>query len=241
MPVKQYRSAVIALVAGVILNVAIAWLVAETGPLNGKELEVESKRWPIRVPANWARAPDLSSQSRTIGSTFVYYLGFEDDDHSRPSAWLNSGVFSLREQRSGWPFRALTQYEGFTSGKGRFDVLDLGQIYTGVALLREPNRTSYGIFGLQPIMPLWPGFIGNTFLYGSIPWLLMFALTATKRRRRARRGLCIACAYPIAGVNICPECGNAHPAASGLHALDRQTLSLPMSQSDGDEPDGTSA
>ncbi len=64
---------------------------------------------------------------------------------------------------------------------------------------------SYRIVGWRPI---WPGFAINTLFYAAILWLLIAALFALRRRRRIKRGLCPACAYPIGESDICTECGD---------------------------------
>src|SRR5262245_36915851 len=48
-----------------------------------------------------------------------------------------------------------------------------------------------------PLMPLWPGFAINTVFYAAILWLLFAFPFALRRRRRIKRGLCPACAYPV--------------------------------------------
>ena len=60
-----------------------------------------------------------------------------------------------------------------------------------------------------PLHPLWPGFAINTMFYAAILWLPFAALGRIRRRRRIKRGLCPACAYPIRGgsSDVCTECG----------------------------------
>jgi hypothetical protein len=58
-----------------------------------------------------------------------------------------------------------------------------------------------------PYLPLWPGIAINTIFYALILWLLFFAPFAWRRRRRLKRGLCPACAYPVGGSPVCTECG----------------------------------
>jgi hypothetical protein len=58
-----------------------------------------------------------------------------------------------------------------------------------------------------PFRPLWPGFAINTVFYAVILWLLFAAPIALRRRRRIKRGLCPACAYPIGESDVCTECG----------------------------------
>jgi hypothetical protein len=54
---------------------------------------------------------------------------------------------------------------------------------------------------------IWPGFAINTLFYAGILWLLFAAPIALRRRRRIKRGLCPACAYPVGTSNKCTECG----------------------------------
>jgi hypothetical protein len=54
---------------------------------------------------------------------------------------------------------------------------------------------------------LWPGFAINTLFYAAMLWLLFAAPFALRRRRRIKRGLCPACAYPVGASDLCTECG----------------------------------
>ena len=61
-----------------------------------------------------------------------------------------------------------------------------------------------------PLWLIWPGFAINTMFYAAIlagGWLLFAAPLALRRRRRIKRGLCPACAYPIGSSDNCTECG----------------------------------
>jgi hypothetical protein len=61
-----------------------------------------------------------------------------------------------------------------------------------------------------PLIPILPGFAINTVFYAVIlwgGWLLFAAPFALRRRRRMRRGLCPACAYPVGDSPVCTECG----------------------------------
>ncbi|MCI0362376.1 MAG: hypothetical protein L0219_00750 [Phycisphaerales bacterium] len=68
------------------------------------------------------------------------------------------------------------------------------------------------------MLPIWPGFAINTIFYAAIlwgGWLLFAAPGLVRRRRRIKRGLCPACAYPIGASATCTECGKAIPSPSG--------------------------
>ncbi|MCI0629558.1 MAG: hypothetical protein L0Y44_02760 [Phycisphaerales bacterium] len=58
-----------------------------------------------------------------------------------------------------------------------------------------------------PRRPLWPGFAINTIFCAAILWLLFATPGFIRRRRRIKRGLCPACAYPIGASETCTECG----------------------------------
>lgn len=47
--------------------------------------------------------------------------------------------------------------------------------------------------------------------------LLLAVWAVTRRRSRARRGLCPSCAYPIGTSDVCTECGAAVETDGGEH------------------------
>ena len=51
------------------------------------------------------------------------------------------------------------------------------------------------------------GFAFNTLFYAAILWLLFAGPFALRRWRRIKRGLCLACAYPVGTSAVCTECG----------------------------------
>jgi hypothetical protein len=62
---------------------------------------------------------------------------------------------------------------------------------------------------------IWPGFAINSLFYAGILWLLFAAPFALRRRRRIKRGLCPACAYPVGDSEVCTECGKPVAVQSG--------------------------
>ncbi len=67
----------------------------------------------------------------------------------------------------------------------------------------------------HPIVPIWPGIVHDSamllasFAFLSGFWFVPARFRATRRTRRAARGLCPGCAYDLARLtaSICPECG----------------------------------
>jgi hypothetical protein len=105
---------------------------------------------------------------------------------------------------AGWPMRSLS---------GLRYLHDRSTVRAHDALLLE--RTTWtGERMVFPHRPIWPGFAINTLFYAGILWLAwggFAAPFALRRRRRIKRGLCPACAYPVGESDVCTECGAAVP------------------------------
>jgi hypothetical protein len=56
---------------------------------------------------------------------------------------------------------------------------------------------------------LWPGFLGNTLVYGGLVAALVLGARSSRRSLRRRSGRCPACGYDLSGNPgaVCPECG----------------------------------
>jgi len=115
------------------------------------------------------------------------------------------------QYRAGWPLRALY-------GECRSTAKSPGQFLEAVAsravayqyryAWRPKNRTTYPLdYRALPLRPVWPGFAINTIFYAAILWLLFAVPGWARRRLRARRGQCPACAYPVGSSTVCTECG----------------------------------
>ena len=125
-----------------------------------------------------------------------------DIDHDprpgRARAWLQRHGDQVFVFAIGWPFRA---------AEGQL------QTSTGGIRTREIGLLHFRAFGgywTLPYLPLWPGLLGNTLFYAILIFAPIAVLRRRTLRRRARRGLCLACAYELGeGVEACPECGLA--------------------------------
>jgi hypothetical protein len=73
--------------------------------------------------------------------------------------------------------------------------------------------------------PLWPGFAINALFYAAVLWLLFAAPFALRRRRRIKRGLCPACAYPVGASDACTECGKPLPRLKSCNHAPHGNLS----------------
>ncbi len=127
-----------------------------------------------------------------------------------------SEEFWLIERQTGWPFRAMANYYAATivpdeqSPIGSSHVpLSLNRYHSGLEVRHHPFGLTAANYASLPFVPLWPGFIANTALYGFGLFLLLSGPAVLRRHRRTRHGLCVECAYPTTGLNRCPECGTA--------------------------------
>ncbi|MFO0856258.1 MAG: hypothetical protein U0640_02735 [Phycisphaerales bacterium] len=73
-----------------------------------------------------------------------------------------------------------------------------------------------------PLIPIWRGFLINTFLY-TLAWVVAIkgisgAIREYQRFHRLQRGLCVNCRYDLKGTPVdvpCPECGATHEGSAG--------------------------
>jgi len=64
-------------------------------------------------------------------------------------------------------------------------------------------------FFALPYRVIVTGFALDTLFYAAMVWMLYATPMWLRRRRRIRRGLCPACAYPIGSSDVCTECGQS--------------------------------
>ena len=202
-----YRSAVrrrlltiaIFLLAGAVLNVAVAWGVARWSrslemtmrlQFIDQEASFESTSTPSawrldNVPESWPDKPKFEVTARTRWFMFTSQISRWDDKFS---------TVNLLELRIGVPTKSLACY--------RLGNNEFGRTWP------YPWRHAWGRDYPLPLRPIWPAFAINTLFYATILWLLLPGPFALRRLIRQRRGLCPACGYDLRhGPEACPECG----------------------------------
>ncbi len=63
-----------------------------------------------------------------------------------------------------------------------------------------------------PLIPVWPGVVVNSVLFGAAWYGLLLIPASLRRGRRRRRGACVECGYDRRGIApeaACPECGTS--------------------------------
>ncbi len=176
------------LLAGALVNVAVAWACAAFIPLWSEVGHDCTYGGVLVVPLENLPAPSGQDPSDLGGSAFE--------------------VVQWTLFRAGLPVRSLTGHiaertllAATTSPTGR-------QPATYSGLWSLPRRIGPGLPHV-PLIPVWPGFAVNTLFYAVVLWLLIPGPFVLRRFIRVKRGLCPACAYPRGEADVCSECGKA--------------------------------
>ena len=197
---------VVFLLAGAVVNVAVAWGCA-WWPRDAGWWGESVDQDPSPIDITW-----WNKHVFPLYGTELLHL-FETRDLGVDWRILRGPYFALRAEcaihvSSGWPARSMSgeTWEAWVFGQ------------------RQPSESSNRLAmfvgvgewpGLMPLRPVWPGFAINTAFYAAILWLIIpgpFALRRLIRRQiRRRRGLCPKCAYPMGESAVCSECGNKLP------------------------------
>jgi hypothetical protein len=173
------------LVAGAIVNIAVAWTCAlRPDPSVGRVKSVSDLAWPEGVSEAWQPPPTHYGEQVRFGRSRVTWMGMDND-----------GLRVLTRIGCGWPLVAMRCSRGS----------DGGPLFWVDAMEINAAGLSAAWAGV-PLRPVWPGFAVNTLFYAAILWL-PFGAFALRRRRRIKRGLCPKCAYPVGTSDKCTECG----------------------------------
>ncbi len=210
------RRIVMVLGVGAVITVLVAWYrpvdrsaAALARGIRVAQFAPTGTPWPIRVPSDWPEVPAFRDFERNRWEESASFSGMLNGPDPQATPQFVHWWYSVDVQRSGWPSRALVRYDGQAGPLLQPSELDLGVLRHGLSLPPSLRSPAIGTTKPLPLMPLWPGFAINTIFYGTWIFALMVGFAAIKRRRRFKRGLCVQCAYPLTGGELCPECGHA--------------------------------
>ena len=222
--------AAIFLLAGAVVNVAVAWGCATWIDLPYEESRVESggsmkgpshrmwgigtlrRRGAFRVYSSWH---DLGSPGGSSGPGLPSgpaaplvpkWAPFLAPTYEPPIPAHHSYFADAR----GWP--RLSMWSGLRRSMrppGALPSVSTLGIALDPELIAPYNPEK---LRLLPLRPLPMGFAINTAFYAAVLWLLIPGPFVLRRFIRIRRGLCPACAYPMGESAVCSECGKALPA-----------------------------
>jgi len=196
---------VIFLLAGAIVNVAVAWWCGGLLLVNYPVAIHDEKRadpdlvqplWDRHRESGWPVAPD---------GMFIFELGGGFTLLTAESGSTRVGgppTVIVSEGRCGWPMRSMKYDFWGTSVAGGHYGSTLPAVGVMRPLLRDP-----GFFVPVGVIPV--GFVIDSIVYAVVLWLLICGAFVLRRVIRVRRGLCPACAYPRGEAAVCSECGKA--------------------------------
>jgi hypothetical protein len=165
-------------------------------------------RWPEPPPAEWPVQPD--SSNRVSG---VWGAQVEGAAHNlnklAETRRLDPTVIVhwMSRWEYGVPFRSMSRIAMSTQAGRTITPTPLSIWRAGV---RTPAWFQDGLAAREfvPIKPIWWALLANWLIFAGLVWGAAAAISALRRARRRRRGVCEGCGYAMAGLAKCPECGH---------------------------------
>lgn len=162
---------------------------------------VHSPAFDARSYRQWSELAHLAGTPPL--DAHAYVAVDRDPRPRRARRWLERGGREVTVGEAGWPLRAAewqhraSPFQGGRSA-GATTAHNVGAWHVPAVHGEWPI----------PYLPLWPGLLGNTLFYAALMLTPLALWRYRKLRRRAWRGMCVACGYELGeGVGACPECG----------------------------------
>ncbi len=212
---RRLLIAAVFLLAGAVVNVAVAWGLAACLDIDGGYETVQTVRhWHVYrqekpglvlvISQRFARTPDDLLSHPLLPRNWLRGMKHRPDEPVYGLVPYFTGV------AWGWPCKALWHdWETVTVPQVNRNLKNAIPLPSTIVFSRLDRVYSWPR-GL-PLRFVVPGFAVNTLLYATVFWLLICGPFALRRVIRVRRGLCPACAYPMGESDVCSECGKALP------------------------------
>ena len=220
----QVRRLSVALLVGVMVTVALAWLAmflptgsqwygpAATEQLGLAKTSDAARIWQIDRGRNaWhvvVRYWHMQISGRSIMMSSEDFEGRRFDPATLPGVFRPESLDELHMMawyhRTGWPFGAWS-----CSVHWKTQIRNEDIIYTVRGGVQLPRDAGFNPRAL-PLMPAWPGFVGDVLVWGGVWWMIGWGVRASRLRWRAKRDRCPCCGYSRSGLapgSRCPECG----------------------------------
>lgn len=190
-------------IANVLLtNALIGVIRPDNFPLTREELQIAETGFESSVP------PSLPAPDRVVFTSNGFVTHYQMV-HLLPDTTEWEEDYVINVMRYGFPMRALEARQiGFT----RASTLEPPPFRSrGMIRLPLPPDWVYRWINVYPHVlaywPVWPGILVNAAVYGLALAMAWRTLRRLRAARRIRRGRCASCAYELAGLEVCPECG----------------------------------
>ena len=235
----KYRliSAALFVLAGAVLNIAVAWGCAAWVRVR----QAKAECWLVEGSADYTRAGNLVGVWSRFGADRLFTLWhgvlpphpskadirflldiqrfgeiLDPRETTAPAPKWSEGIPHYEKRKCelyshdarGWPLRTLRCVFRIS-----YDTSPTLVTLGGIELTPNPRR-AHPWFEPRalPLRPIWANFIVNTLFYGATLWLLIGGPFLLRRLVRRRRGLCPACGYTMGQSSVCTECGSRLPS-----------------------------
>jgi len=220
---RRLLIAAIFLLAGAVVNVAVAWGCAVFIDPTGAPSEVGATQglagqlWFIhkhdRGSAVRIRALRVSGRLDEVDEIFLIGASLVPSwsnlsarlDQQRASEGGHTKPFERIADAYGWPI--LSMWCGFGWDHLHWPKVLMDPHWCAILVMPRPSPDKWRSLRALPLRPIWPGFAINTILYATFLWLLIPGPVLLRRFIRVKRGRCPACAYPVGESDVCSECG----------------------------------
>jgi len=213
---------------GVVLNVAIAWLLALTAdvyrsPPQGGMALFEEVHWTTQAHKGIGSLVATSAwrhgenPGQTQADPADYVPAWMPDRDASDALRSGEVVYIERTvEARGWPMLSMWASLRWSAVNNDRRIVQSqgieGAIETGLApwvMYRNtrPNSTANLRPRILPLRPLWPGFAVNGVAFGAGIWLVVFGWRDVRAAWRMRRHCCPRCGYPVGTSPQCSECG----------------------------------
>ena len=214
------RQALLCLVLGGVMTVAIAWGCALFPPLQWQANQaVGGPFFEQYSPDDWPELDTLWLEEtvRVTDRSAEKTVSIRLSAPSGANGVFEDVTYAIMERRYGIPWRSMHSFHSRVWGAPQvmadpnFPVHsqpDFPPLARGIDIPAWIPRWIH--WRTLPLRPMWPGFLYSTLVYGAFAWLLLCIpgfLRTRRQLRRLRRGLCIYCKYPVDNMAVCPECG----------------------------------
>ena len=216
---------VVFLLAGAVVNVAVAWgwavLIRLSGPGSASPI-VQAHLTELEPDGSWRFWSIMRSKDRGVWCDYSYWdtrsklpdgeIAYSTKlrpDELAPS-WASLRTppdtdYAIRWVHAyGWP--VVSMWRDYGGGVDGY----MYELLHGLPVAFLPPDG--GFPRAVPLSPIWPGFIINTLFYAAVLWLLIPGPFVLRRFIRMKRGRCVKCGYPMGGSGVCSECGAALPS-----------------------------
>jgi len=206
------------LLAGAVVNVAVAWGCAVLVDFTVAQSEVGGAKGSAHDWVIWHHDARAALRIRALATS-----GNVDEHEQYPQhSWMLPSwgplAVQVRLQQEDEPFLRIadaygwprySMWSAFGWDTAHWPNVMIDPRWSAI-LVESPMGRNYGeTLRALPLRPIWAGFALNTLFYAAILWLLICGPLALRRFTRVKRGLCPGCAYPRGELNLCSECGKA--------------------------------